>query len=150
LNSSPRPKPEDLKPRKRGKARLGVNPIAFAELCKMLHLGAWTREQLAHEVGVTPATVTRWMNLLKARHLVFISKWKRVEREDGGVGVYVAHWSWGYICEDEPKPKPLPYAVTNKNYRIAKKVKANRERVDNLINDTRRMLAGEKPLDTGA
>lgn len=97
------------------------NAIAFAQLCMLLNTGAYTKNQLAESTGLTIGTVIRWLKLLESRHLVYVAKWWRA----GTSGQWAAKWTWGYMIESTPRPKPQTQAQYSRNSRIRKQVRRN-------------------------
>lgn len=103
------------------KQRKGFNPIGMANFFEVLFKEKpKNRTELAEAVGINVSTASRWLQLLIDRKLVYIAFWKKVN----GSSNWIAYYAGGYGITDEPKPKPIPNAISCKNARERKR-KAN-------------------------
>lgn len=105
----------------RNKLRPGPNPIAFAKLIVALNQKLHSRADVVEQVGITEATATRWLNLLKQEQLIYVAYWRKIGNQP------VAHWLFGYMVESEPRPKPKTGAEMCKDYRLRKLVQKQEE-----------------------
>ena len=91
---------------------MGINTVAFAELCLLLNQEKpRSIPELIELTGVTKNTACRWINLLKTKKLIYIVQWKNTET------INVALWRWGYREDSAPRPKPLTDSQRGKRYR---------------------------------
>ena len=103
------------------KTNTSSNASAFAELCLRLNRKPVTQAELVEATGLQPGTVSRWLRILRRRHLIYVYGWYR----KGTVGHWAAMWAWGYMVEDALKPKAQSQAQYSRNYRIKKTVREN-------------------------
>lgn len=100
-----------INPAIRNKLRPGPNPIAYCELILALHKKPMSRKDIVEQVGICEATTTRWLNLLKAKNLIYVVYWRYAG------GQPVAHWMFGYMQESAPRPKPKTSAEMCREWR---------------------------------
>ena len=112
-----------INPTIRNKLRPGPNPIAIAKLIVALNQKPLCRTDVMEQIGITAATATRWLNLLKNENLIYVVYW----RYTGGQPV--AYWMFGYMVDSEPRPKPKTGAQMSKEWRARKMLARAEEKI---------------------
>jgi hypothetical protein len=105
-------------------ATSGINPVAFAQLCAELNKQPCCRTELMEKVGITAATLIKWLRLLKAQRLIYVDHWKKTEIR----GYPVEYLAWGYKMEWKSPPRPKPASGAESCRRYRNKVRALAEK----------------------
>lgn len=110
-------------PKEPPKYGASLHARTFCAMLRMLHDGDVSKQRLSEELGLASGTVVKWMKLLGADdpkrpgRLVYVSGWDR----PGSRGNHTALWSYGFECQDAPKPRPLTQTEHVRNYRARKR-----------------------------
>lgn len=82
----------------------GINHVTWTLMLRRLMERAWTRGDLAEELGLTPTVTGYYLSALSGQRLIHIRGWRLYVR------TWVAEWAWGPDMPNAPRPKAPTYA----------------------------------------
>lgn len=109
--------------------KMCANSTAFAYLCEELNKRLVSQDELRDAVGISNATVVKWVRILKNRKLIYIAGWRRHLESTN----WIRLWYWGYGMTDVPKPKASSNSENCKRYRRNKLQKLEKPLTETCI-----------------